>query len=136
MPEQHYLWGTWTFGRHIDDRYGKQTLTATGTLTIDNNLWAEQGTMDGNAMSQNYHLIFNDHDGQKGVTVNFPDGRLFYHLTTPTQNQTIDHLCGDDSYQGDYMYHNANHFTLIWTVNGPKKDYTMTTDYHRITTTP
>ena len=130
-----FLWGKWTFDRHIDDRYGETNITATGTLSVDKTLWTEDGTMNGNAISQQYHLIFDTPPTAGGVTVNFPDGRLFYTLANTTQNQTIDHLCGDDRYQGDYMYHNPNHFTLIWVVKGPKKDYTMTTQYHRIINT-
>ena len=129
----HFLWGQWTFDRFIDDRHSQQTLTATGTLTVDATLWAEQGTMHDNPITQQYHLSFDDNEG---LTVNFPDGRLFYSLGNATENQTIDHLCGDDRYQGDYIYNNPNHFTLIWTVNGPRKDYTMTTHYHRIMDTP
>ena len=128
MPEKPFLQGKWTFKRQIDDRHSNTKMSATGTLTVDNTLWAEQGDLNGTKFTQNYGLVFND---KGGITVNFPDGRLFYTLKNLEENQTIDHLCGNDHYQGAYTYQTQTQFTLIWHVKGPKKDYTMTTEYSR-----
>lgn len=128
MSKDSFLHGNWTLTRHIDDRHSNTRMTATGTLTVDNTLWAEQGILDGNKFTQNYGLVF---DNKGGLTVNFPDGRLFYTLENQTQPQTIDHRCGNDHYQGEYTVQSQTQFTQIWKVKGPKKEYTMITEYSR-----
>lgn len=129
-----FLIGTWQFNRHITDRKANTTRTATGQLVVTANTWAESGVMDGVDFTQNYGVAFGGYnrgqDGQ-GLTVTFPDGRVFYELANINQNNTIAHLCGGDMYDGLWQYGGNAQFTLTWNVQGERKDYTMITDYSK-----
>ena len=124
--KQPFLMGTWQFTRHIDDKILQCPTKAEGTLTITQNTWQESGTMNGMNFCVEYALEFQE---SGGMIVNFPDGRLFYTLTPINENASIDHLCGDDFYKGEWIYHNTHSFDLIWTVKGPRKNYRMVTQY-------
>ena len=61
-------------------------------------------------------------------TVLFNDDRVFYSLTDITAKQTIEHLCGNDLYQGIWEL-TENKLNLQWIVKGKTKDYIMKTQY-------
>ena len=59
----------------------------------------------------------------------FPDGRLFYEISS--QSQEIEHLCGEDKYQGHFEALTPNQWQLFWRVTGPRKSYEIQTFYQR-----
>ncbi|MCL5777357.1 DUF6314 family protein [Limibaculum sp. FT325] len=69
--------------------------------------------------------------GPRGaIHVAHDDGRPF-HSFHPAEAQAL-HLCGEDRYEVDYSFM-PDVWTSLWRVSGPRKDYTMTTRYCRIT---
>lgn len=123
-----FLLGKWQFDRHVVDRKSGISHTAQGQLQVTQSTWQESGIMD---TTTHFTLSYGLQFQENGITVTFPDGQLFYTLDTITENAPIEHLCGDDVYRGQWIYTNANSFTLIWHVIGPKKNYTMTTHYQK-----
>ena len=45
---------------------------------------------------------------------------------------TAKHLCACDLYAATYQFHNPDEFELTYRVEGPKKNYTMTTLFQRL----
>ena len=60
----------------------------------------------------------------------FPDQRLFYELTQPSQN--MEHPCAQDYYKGHFDSLSPDHWKLNWHINGPrKKNVQIMTCYFR-----
>ena len=67
-----------------------------------------------------------------GLHVFFADGRTFHTLDFETDRRAkARHLCGNDLYQGTYAFHDDDHFSVTWSVKGPKKDFVIQTKYNR-----
>ena len=67
------------------------------------------------------------------ISVLFSDGRFFHMLhfeDCSTEAQGY-HLCVQDTYKALYRFINPGMFELIYTVDGPKKKYTITTTFIR-----
>ena len=64
-------------------------------------------------------------DGQ--LNVHFQDGRFFHAV--PPRGGPVHHECPPDTYVGLYDFAAEDAFTLRWRVTGPRKDYTMLTNY-------
>ncbi|MEL6477417.1 MAG: DUF6314 family protein, partial [Pseudomonadota bacterium] len=63
------------------------------------------------------------------VEVQYEDGRPFHDFILEEPEAV--HLCGEDRYRVSYDF-GEDHWTSIWDVRGPAKDYVMTTHYTRI----
>lgn len=61
------------------------------------------------------------------LTVWFADGR-FFHAVPPLGGAVL-HDCPPDLYRGWYDFAAWPRFTTRWQVNGPRKDYVMSTVY-------
>ncbi|MGC0365315.1 hypothetical protein ABH922_003299 [Rhodococcus sp. 27YEA15] len=129
------LLGVWDFEREIVDRVADQVKRVAGrtdlTATDDGRIrWYESGTLfDGDLQLQVFRTLFIEKtDGQWAAT--FEDGRDF-HRWAPGED--VEHLCGADTYRGriDVVPGAAATWTVVWTVTGPTKDYTMTTHLTR-----
>ncbi len=63
-------------------------------------------------------------------------GQLYQRLTfDAAKNQLIskeEHLCGADCYSSLYAFSDDDRFTLETTVRGPRKDYTLSTEFTRL----
>lgn len=66
-----------------------------------------------------------------GVDVVFEDGSDFHHidLTGPVATAWFD--CLPDFYEVSYNFSRWPDWRSIWRVKGPRKDYTLITDYER-----
>lgn len=42
-----------------------------------------------------------------------------------------EYKCGDDSYKGIFDFKDEDHFALTYKVSGPKKDYSISTEYSK-----
>ncbi|MEM6680335.1 MAG: DUF6314 family protein [Pseudomonadota bacterium] len=63
------------------------------------------------------------------VVVRYTDGRPFHDF--PLTEPMAEHVCGEDSYKVSYAF--AEHsWRTVWEVAGPRKDYSMITEYRRI----
>lgn len=66
------------------------------------------------------------------IAVFFADGRPFHDIDPDAGPDTeVQHLCGADLYSVRYDFARWPDWQARWTVRGPAKDYTMTTDYAR-----
>lgn len=62
-----------------------------------------------------------------------PDaGALFHTLTFESERRARgENLCKEDFYAAEYVFELPEKFTLTYTVNGPKKDYTSESVFTR-----
>ncbi|MEM6905760.1 MAG: DUF6314 family protein, partial [Pseudomonadota bacterium] len=63
------------------------------------------------------------------VEVQYEDGRPFHDFIS--DEPVAEHLCGDDRYRVSYDF-GTDAWVSVWDVQGPAKDYRMTTTYRRI----
>lgn len=61
------------------------------------------------------------------LSVWFDDGRYFH--TVPAQGGATDHWCDPDQYDVRYDFAEWPDFRVTWRVEGPRKSYTMVSDY-------
>ncbi|OYD68898.1 DUF6314 family protein [Rhodococcus sp. OK302] len=129
------LVGEWNFDRTIDDRVAGAMKRVVGQTIIEEAVdgrfrWYESGTLfDGDLELPVFRTLFvEQHDGDWAVT--FEDGREF-HDWNPGHD--VEHLCGADTYRGriDVAETADAEWSVVWTVSGPSKDYTMTTHLTR-----
>lgn len=136
-PEE--LIGVWRFRRDIDDRRAAAQLRAHGTAEFspqpDGRIrWFESGRLSwgggASAFTRTLYLVPPDRATRGGSwMVTFEDGRRFH----PWVEGDVRHLCGRDTYRGDIdAGRNCSAWSLVWTVSGPAKDYTMTTTYRAV----
>ena len=127
-PDPLVLLGSWSFERVIDDRLGPtRQVAGTTELTRQDDgrvRWSETGTMtwDGGATEVFRTLFVEARDD--GWWVTFDDGRDFHPWSI---DQQVVHPCGADTYTGRITMDEPQAWTIVWTVSGPAKDYTMTT---------
>lgn len=66
--------------------------------------------------------------GAGGIDVFFDDGR-FFHTITPGAAPRARHLCNPDTYDVAYDFSGWPQWWAEWRVKGPRKAYTMRSDY-------
>ncbi|UXF69143.1 MULTISPECIES: DUF6314 family protein [Rhodococcus] len=133
--EPRALVGKWHFERDIVDRLSGSTKHVFGETTISDAgdglmRWYESGTLrDGDLELPVFRTLFVAERGLEWA-VTFEDGREF-HDWAP--GEEVEHLCGADTYRGriDVTAGDRSTWTVVWTVTGPSKDYTMTTHLTR-----
>lgn len=128
--------GDWRLARVIDDRRAGQAGVFDGTarftpasgnlLTYTEEGKLRIGTAPAMTATRTYAWAFDaDH-----VRVSFADGRAF-HSFPHAGGAGQDHPCGADLYRVTYDFARWPDWQTCWTVIGPRKDYTMTSHYHR-----
>ena len=127
--------GSWTFTRTV--KGGLQGPLAfegraSFTLKKSHTLYEESGsyTLKNQPIdfSASYLYEFNT---PEHCRILFPDQRFFYELTT--SQQSIEHICGQDQYKGNFEALSLDHWTLNWQIKGPrKKDIEIMTSYFRL----
>jgi len=65
------------------------------------------------------------------VFVTFEDGSDFHRFVPQGAVAGTDHPCGDDFYTVAYDFTRWPSWSAVWTVKGPRKDYTSTSQYLR-----
>ncbi len=127
--------GIWNIIRKIDDRMGNQQGDFEGTASFtrrDETLYHhESGTLmlAGTKLhaSRSYKWIFERPD----IVVCHHDNTPFHRFTPDYGIIRVSHLCGEDRYNGQYTFNLPDHWQVTWTVDGPRKNYTSRTTYHR-----
>lgn len=140
-----YFAGPWRMARRIDDRLGARQGEASGEAVFA----ADPGGADASMICSEALIInYGDrtwHGHQKtvwrfdrpgGPRLFFSDGRFFGELNfaahAPGWRAEFEHGCGDDIYRGAASVASRNSWRLVWNVTGPRKDYTLDTEYRRI----
>ncbi|SEW03618.1 hypothetical protein SAMN04488515_0756 [Cognatiyoonia koreensis] len=128
--------GRWQLSRQIDDKLLGQAGTFDGTaeLTGSGNTmhYREDGQIrigDGQPMTatRRYRWTFTGED----VNVTFADGQPFHRFVPEGCVAGTEHPCGNDLYRVTYDFSAWPEWTAIWTVVGPRKDYTSRSRYCR-----
>ncbi|MBS1781089.1 MAG: hypothetical protein JST70_17315 [Bacteroidetes bacterium] len=146
----HFFKGAWTFSRDIKIDNGITIYgTATGHASFDPKtkfadcntlIYSEKGilTISQTGMTSTFHRSFR-YVFANNMTVYFNDGvdvgklyqeyRLDKHKQTFTASCT--HLCVQDNYNAEYRILDEKSFRLTQSIQGPKKDFLITTDFQR-----
>ncbi len=127
--------GLWRIERRIDDHRAGQVLRFHGeaalSATAEGLEYLESGEMilpDGIRMPGTRRYFWTS--GADGtIEVAFADGR-FFHAFDPTET-TADarHWCDPDRYAVGYDFSAWPLWSTRWSVNGPRKDYLMKTEF-------
>ena len=133
--------GRWQIDRRIDDRHAGQTGTLAGTATFapggDGGLiYDERGTLrlgTGTPLEATRRYLWRF--GAGGVEVRFADGAPFHAFVPAGRAAGTAHLCGADLYEVAYDFSGFPEWQAVWTVRGPRKDYTATTRHRRVSAT-
>ncbi|WP_245882682.1 DUF6314 family protein [Yoonia sediminilitoris] len=129
--------GLWRLERRIIDRMANQEGTLQGTVTL---LDQAQGVMDyreegqfqlGQGPVMQATRSYQWHFGGGWVDVRFADGSPFHRFVPEGCVAGSDHPCGADHYQVRYDFRAWPDWQAVWTVTGPRKDYTSISHYCR-----
>ncbi len=129
--------GRWKLARHIEDRHGGQDGQFSGqarfyTTSPTHLSYSEAGELrfaraPAMRAERKYNWVF---EGSE-VIVTFEDGRAFHRFTPQGVGAGTDHPCGEDYYTVAYDFTLWPLWEAVWTVRGPRKDYTSTSRYMR-----
>ena len=128
--------GRWRIERRIDDLAAGKVATLTGTAEfspaaggLDYFEVGELRMEDGDPIraERRYRWRFD----QGKILVDFEDGRPFHSFDPTTFRPTARHFCEPDEYRVIYSFARWPEWRAEWRVEGPKKLYRMTTEYHR-----
>ncbi len=131
--------GLWRITRRIEDRLagGEGRLTGTARFEPDpggDGLVAiEEGTLVlGGAppMAATRRYLWRE-EVPGAITVRFADGRFFHSFAPGAAAPEARHDCAPDLYRVRYDFSAWPDWRAEWRVTGPRKDYTMTTDFRR-----
>lgn len=121
------LHGQWSFTR----------LASTGEKTSGNAQFSahksEEDTLtyheEGDGFYQDYFYRLKGKD----ITIYDKENKKMLNLSFDNENKGRgDYICVQDTYHAEFVLNGNNAFTLIYTVKGPKKDYTIKTVFQRI----
>ncbi len=136
MPEFNEFEGRWRMSRRIEDAQAGSTGTFDGiacfTACEGGYDYEEAGELrlpDQAGLQANRRYIWKN--SGDGVDVCFDDGSDFHHIDLQGRVATAWHDCPPDLYEVSYNFSHWPEWRSIWRVRGPRKDYTMLTDYWR-----
>jgi len=118
-----YFIGTWRFTRQITDHKSGQDAKVEGIASFSGEgqtlSYTEAGTMNFGAyqgkVTQSYIYEFS---GPFEAEILFNDKRLFHPLNLKTGQDTVEHWCAPDQYNGQYYLHNQAKWSLDWKITG------------------
>ena len=132
------LWalsGTWHLTREIHhgdgseaQLQGRAVFSRSGPRLIQD----ETGTLilDGREMQASQRYVWDRAEGQ--LNVYFSDMRPFHSVPLGVAHPEAVHLCPPDRYAVAYDFETWPEWRSVWHVEGPRKDYRMTSHYRPI----
>jgi len=136
-----YLHGAWLFERKVFDSLREETATARGQARFVDELmnnepglrYREEGELNlGSITLQTEREYIYGFLADGGVAeVRFADGRFFHVLDLSKGMVRVEHVCGDDTYQGLFRVLTDQAWLSVWRVTGPRKSQVITTHYIR-----
>lgn len=143
-----YLTGDWAVVREIADHRSGVAGSFRGRASFrprSESAAADADGLDGRVLelTEDGELRFGAHHGPASrnllyygcsdgsAEVRFADGREFYHLDLRTGGCHAVHPCRADRYAVTVTWLTADSFTEVWQVNGPAKNYDLTSVYTR-----
>jgi hypothetical protein len=132
-----FLVGPWCTVRRIADRRsgatGRFKGGATFTPTPNGLRYDERGTLVHGSFrgetTRTYRFVFSRHPAI--ADVRFDDGRLFHTLDLSSGITDVEHDCGSDRYRGRCRLLGRSSWTLVWKIEGPRKQMLIGTHYVR-----
>jgi hypothetical protein len=126
------LQGTWNIKKtlgYLGCALGqaKITLTTEGHLLYREDV---EVVIDGSKNLAYKEYIYSIENG--ALCKKFTDHRLFYELKLGSNDATGEHDCLADHYHASYVFAGNNAFTLEYEVRGPRKYYSIVTEFDRI----
>lgn len=131
-----YFAGRWSVVRRITDRRsaapGRFIGEAVFSPVEDGLRYDERGTLalDGDRHPATRAYVYRFEEPCRGG-VWFDDGRYFHPLDLRDGWCRVEHLCGADVYRGAFRLRGAGHWTLAWSVRGPRKALVIRSHYRR-----
>lgn len=123
--------GLWQVRRRLVDHLGHETLGFAGQARIGTTSITEAGEIrSGRGTLEAKRLYLLEMDAA-GVDVRFAGGAHFVHLGL-APDQRVLHHCGDDLYEGRFIFRSRDCWIEFWRVSGPRKRYASLTRYERI----
>lgn len=136
-----YLRHTWRLQRRITHHQTQQVVTIEGLVTWQSvcsaagqytDLYHENCVMQLEQYTAKAHQTYGYEFPSDAIAeVSFSDGRLFYTLDLTTGHCDIQHLCGEDTYEGVVDAISETEYRQTWQVSGPRKHYTSDTIFSR-----
>ncbi len=134
VPQLYDFAGKWTIGRLIEDRLSGQDGRFEGRAVFRPDggalAYREEGRLalgTRPAMVATRDYLWREEAGR--IVVAYGDGRPF-HDFDPARPEAR-HACPPDDYRVRYDFSRWPDWVAVWTVSGPRKDYTMTSRYSR-----
>lgn len=133
------LSGNWQFERNVAPKNAKaQGQASYNKITNDSLYYLELGILNIDDkkidFKKEYYLLLNNNKIEIYKTKNRQD--FFHKIDLIKSNKrwsSFDiHKCQDDIYKIKYIVNSKNNFTIIYDVNGPSKNYILTTFYDKI----
>nr|WP_275116135.1 DUF6314 family protein [Aliiroseovarius subalbicans] len=128
--------GRWRLSRRIEDAKTGGTGLFEGVAVFTREgaglAYEEAGELrlpDGPGMAATRRYTWRPGDG--AIDVMFDDGRDFHRIALDQPVVTAFHDCPPDFYEVSYNFTHWPDWRAIWRVTGPRKDYTMISDYRR-----
>jgi hypothetical protein len=133
--------GRWRIERRIEDRHmaGTGLFEGAALFVADGQglAYEEAGELRlpaGAGMKSTRRYLWRQ-DAPEAIDVLFEDGSDFHRIETGREVVTAWHDCMPDTYEVSYNFSRFRDETpswrAIWQVTGPRKDYTMITDYSK-----
>lgn len=127
--------GDWRVTRVIEDRLGPPgRFEGTATLTPDGVglIYAEIGRLTlGSAPKMQAERSYLWREESDLIQVLFDDARPFHRFDPNLGGAGERHYCDPDIYDVVYALDDWPNWSSTWTVTGPRKDYTMRTQFAR-----
>lgn len=123
--------GLWHVRRRLVDHRGQEKIGFVGQALIEATSITETGEMRssrGAMEAKRLYLLAMD---DAGVDVRFAGGSDFVRLGL-APDQRVLHHCGDDLYNGRFLFRSRDCWIEFWRVSGPRKRYASLTRYERI----
>lgn len=128
--------GRWRIRRRIDDHLAGQVARFEGLAEMQPAatmpwLWVETGELrlgDAAPMSAERRYLWAEEGGR--IRVRFPDGRAFHDFSATSLEAA--HWCEPDDYRVRYDFGAWPAWQAQWRVRGPRKDYTLLSEYERV----
>ena len=132
-----YFVGPWCIVRRIADQHSGATGRFKGSATFtpipDGLRYDERGTLVHGSFrgeaKQTFWFVINHLSAV--ADVRFDDGRPFHTLDLSSGITNVEHDCGSDRYRGRYRLGGRSSWTLVWEVEGPRKQMLIATRYVR-----
>lgn len=123
--------GEWQIRRRIEDRHAGQEGRFEGVARLAaDGVWHETGTLEigGARFPAERRYLWSE--AEEGIAVAFADGRPFHQFSADAPEAV--HWCAPDDYRVCYDFTRWPVWRAEWRVSGPRKDYTMRSEYSRV----